>query len=397
MSVLTRYVKRKSGITIAVVLVASAALAIPSAQAVSHRTGTNRSATIDGYSSTVERIATATLSSRLGINRDRALNRLAHQQAQRALDAQLVRRLGSRSASSWINPTSGALTVNVLDERAAATVRAAGAVPRRVTHTSAALRGVTTSLNRLPTASGTAWYVDPVANRVQIVLSASAKGRAVTALRAAARRYGSMVSLTTTSAARFAVTAVGGEAIYSSTGFRCSAGFNVRSSSDTPYLITAGHCTNGLPSYRTGSISGTVLGASVDSEFPGDDFGAIRNSSGIAPTPGVALYDGTMQPISSASNAIAGETVCKSGSTTGLTCGSVLGTNVTVNYAQGRVYGLVETNVCVDSGDSGGSLFSGSAAIGLTSGGSQPACQTGSLSFFQPMTEVLSTYGVSLE
>lgn len=92
-----------------------------------------------------------------------------------------------------------------------------------------------------------------------------------------------------------------------------------------------------------------------------------------------------------------GQSICKSGSTTGLTCGTVQATGVTVNYAEGAVYGMVQTNVCTQPGDSGGSWFSGSTAIGITSGGTVGACsQSGFQSFFQPVTEALSAYGVSL-
>ena len=48
-----------------------------------------------------------------------------------------------------------------------------------------------------------------------------------------------------------------------------------------------------------------------------------------------------------------------------------------------------------EPGDSGGSLFDGTAAIGLTSGGSGN-CTFGGRTFFQPVTEPLSVYGVSV-
>ena len=55
--------------------------------------------------------------------------------------------------------------------------------------------------------------------------------------------------------------------------------------------------------------------------------------------------------------------------TTGLRSGTVQQVNATVSYAQGLVSGLIRTNVCAQPGDSGGPLFSGTAALGLTSGG----------------------------
>ena len=66
-----------------------------------------------------------------------------------------------------------------------------------------------------------------------------------------------------------------------------------------------------------------------------------------------------------------------------------------MNYAEGTVTGLIKTNVCAEGGDSGGSLFPGTRALGLTSGGSGN-CTFGGTTFFQPVTEVLSRYGVSV-
>ena len=67
-----------------------------------------------------------------------------------------------------------------------------------------------------------------------------------------------------------------------------------------------------------------------------------------------------------------------------------------MNYgADGIVYGLIQTNVCAEPGDSGGSLFAGTTALGLTSGGSGN-CSSGGTTFFQPVMEALSAYGVSV-
>ena len=85
----------------------------------------------------------------------------------------------------------------------------------------------------------------------------------------------------------------------------------------------------------------------------------------------------------------------RSGSTTGVHSGTVTALNATVNYAEGTVTGLIRTNVCAEGGDSGGSLFAGTKALGLTSGGSGN-CTTGGTTFFQPVTEALSAYGVSV-
>ena len=77
--------------------------------------------------------------------------------------------------------------------------------------------------------------------------------------------------------------------------------------------------------------------------------------------------------------------------------GTVTALNVTVRYSHGggTVNGLIQTTVCAEGGDSGGPLYDGSKAIGLTSGGSGD-CTSGGTTFFQPVTEALSAYGVTL-
>ena len=56
--------------------------------------------------------------------------------------------------------------------------------------------------------------------------------------------------------------------------------------------------------------------------------------------------------------------VCKNGSTTGWTCGTVLAINVTVCYPQGCVYGLVRTNMYSAPGDQGAPVYYRTELIG---------------------------------
>ena len=66
-----------------------------------------------------------------------------------------------------------------------------------------------------------------------------------------------------------------------------------------------------------------------------------------------------------------------------------------MNYSEGSVSGLIDTNVCAEPGDSGGALFDGSYAIGLTSGGSGD-CSSGGETFFQPVTAALGAEGATI-
>ncbi|MFC7219377.1 S1 family peptidase [Streptomyces polyrhachis] len=188
----------------------------------------------------------------------------------------------------------------------------------------------------------------------------------------------------------------GGQAIYSGGG-RCSVGFNVRNSAGTYYVLTAGHCTEGGGNWYTNSSNTTLIGPTVGSSFPTNDYGLIRYDNASLTHPGtVNLYNGTSQDIAGAGDAYVGQAVKRSGSTTGVHSGSVTGLNYSVNYGNGDVvYGMIRTTVCAEPGDSGGSLFAGSTALGLTSGGSGN-CSSGGTTFFQPVKEALSAYGVSV-
>jgi hypothetical protein len=166
-------------------------------------------------------------------------------------------------------------------------------------------------------------------------------------------------------------------------------------SGSTYYFLTAGHCGNISSTWYANSSQTSVLGTRAGTSFPGNDYAIIRYT-GSATHPGnVNLYNGSTQDIASAATPAVGTTVYRSGSTTGLRSGRVTALNSTVNYAEGSVSGLIRTTVCAEGGDSGGALFNGTVAYGLTSGGSGN-CSSGGVTFFQPVTEALSAYGVSV-
>jgi streptogrisin D len=302
----------------------------------------------------------------------------------------LTRSLGAQAAGAYLD-ASGRLTVNVLGARAAAQVRAAGATPRLVTRSSASLGRVQAALNAAGNAPvGASWGVDVASNTVLVSVPA---GRGA-AFVARARSFGSAVRVERTPAVRTQAF-YGGQAIYRG-GSRCSAGFNTRSGSGRNYVLTAGHCTDLGGTWTTSS--GQTIGPVAASSFPGNDYGAIRisNPASLDPRGGV-LHNGAFRDITGAGRVPVGSQACKAGSTTGTTCGTVQAYNVTVNYAEGTVFGLTRTNLCTQPGDSGGALYAGSLAQGITSGGTIGGCsQPGFRSFFQPADEALSVYGLTL-
>jgi streptogrisin D len=306
--------------------------------------------------------------------------------------AALVERLGDRSAGNYLD-ADGRMVVTVTDAAAAREVRASGGVPKLVTRGAAELNEAMLALDRSVRIPGTAWYVDPVSNQVVVDVDSTIAGEKLARVKAVAARYDGAIRIQQVPGTLSTLIS-GGEAIYAGGGGRCSLGFNVRSGS-AYYFLTAGHCTNIASNWYANSAQTSLLGTRAGSTFPGRDYGIVRYSGTTVQPGDVYLYNGTYRDITSAANATVGQTAQRSGSTTGVRSGSVTGLNATVNYAEGTVTGLIRTNICAQPGDSGGPLFSGSVALGLTSGGSGN-CTIGGVTYFQPVTAALSAYGVSI-
>ncbi|HET9380990.1 MAG TPA: S1 family peptidase [Streptomyces sp.] len=233
---------------------------------------------------------------------------------------------------------------------------------------------------------GTAWYTDAKSGKVVVTVDSTVSKAEIAKIKNEAGAKADALVIKHTPG-KFTKLIAGGEAITTG-GARCSLGFNVQNSAGTKYALTAGHCTNIGSSWNIGTRVGT--------SFPGNDYGIIQHSNPANADGRVYLYNGTYQDITNAANPYVGQSVKRSGSTTGVHSGTVTGLNATVNYgSSGIVYGMIQTNVCAEPGDSGGSLFAGSTALGLTSGGSGN-CSSGGTTFFQPVVEALNAYGVNV-
>jgi streptogrisin D len=239
---------------------------------------------------------------------------------------------------------------------------------------------------------GTAWATGSD-GKVTVSYDDTVTGAKYDALTAVTKSLGSQVTLTKV-AGKFTKKLSGGDAIYGGQ-YRCSLGFNVTDGSSY-YFLTAGHCGNIAAEWFADSGHGTSVGTTQGSSFPGNDYALVKYPAGTSEPPGnVNLYNGSFQEITSAGDASVGQQVQRSGSTTGLHGGTVTGVDATVNYAEGTVTGLIQTNVCAEGGDSGGALFAGEVALGLTSGGSGN-CSSGGTTFFQPVPEALGVYNVNV-
>ncbi|MFI5804232.1 S1 family peptidase [Streptomyces sp. NPDC051561] len=308
------------------------------------------------------------------------------------LASTLTKQLGGEAAGSYYDAKAKSLVVNVTDKAAADTVRAAGGQARIVEHTLAELKSARTTLKGKATIPGTSWATDPVSNKIVVTADRTVKGASLAKLTETVKALGSKAQLKH-SKGEFKPLIAGGDAIYGASA-RCSLGFNVTKGGE-PHFLTAGHCTADIQSWSD-KQGGAEIGKTADSNFPGSDYGLVKYS-GDTPHPSeVNLYNGSTQAITKAGDATVGQKVQRSGSTTQVHDGEVTGLDATVNYGNGQVVnGLIQTTVCAEPGDSGGALFAGDTALGLTSGGSGD-CSAGGETFFQPVPAALAATGTEI-
>ncbi|PZF93602.1 S1 family peptidase [Micromonospora deserti] len=230
---------------------------------------------------------------------------------------------------------------------------------------------------------GVAWYVDPRSDRVVVTADSTVSRAELAKIRQSAGDNAGAIQVQR-SPGVFTRLLSAGDAIYGG-GYRCSLGFNVVSGG-TYYFLTAGHCGDVANTWYTNSRQTTLIGPTVGSSFPGNDYALVRyDNTSLSHPGGFTVAD-----------AYVGESVKRTGSTTGTHSGTVTALNVTVRYVgSGTVRGMIQTNVCAEPGDSGGPLYDGSKALGITSGGSGN-CRSGGTTFYQPVREAANAYNVNV-
>ncbi|MFB9684327.1 S1 family peptidase [Amycolatopsis plumensis] len=330
----------------------------------------------------------------LGLTATQASARLTQEMTAARVLPGAQRAAGTAFGGAWFDPARGKLVVGVTDPAAADAVRQAGAEPVAARTSAARLDAAKAAIDASAKADPapaavSGWRADPRAGSVVVTVRPGARGADVDAFLARAAKAGPVTVATAPAAQPFSAGTVGGDPYYINGNTRCSIGFSVQGG-----FVSAGHC-GGTGSSVVG-WDGSWMGTFAGSSFPGNDYSFIRIGGGWWTAP-VVLGWGTVSDALVRGSWVApvGTSVCRSGSTTHWHCGTVLGQNETVNYAQGAVYQMTRTNVCAEPGDSGGSFITGDQAQGVTSGG-WGNCGSGGETWFQPVNEILQTYGLSL-
>ncbi|MEV5959216.1 S1 family peptidase [Streptomyces sp. NPDC051987] len=325
------------------------------------------------------------------------------------LAAQLQQLLGQAFAGSYYDSGKQQLVVNVIngDNNVVVQAEKAGAVVRQVRNSKSALAAVAQTLKAKATIPGTAWAVDPRTNKVVVTADSTVTGSKWDKLESTVQGLGSNMATLKKSSGTFKTLVSGGDAIFSQVQngtVRCSLGFNVTASDGSPAFLTAGHCGVAAKDWSD-SETGQPIATVDQAQFPGNgDFSLVKYNDATTQAPSeVNIGNGQTVAINQAVDATVGETVFRMGSTTGLHDGQVTALDATVNFQSetdpngvDTVTGLIQTNVCAEAGDSGGSLFTqDGGAVGMTSGGSGD-CTSGGETFFQPVTTALQATGATL-
>jgi len=337
----------------------------------------------------------------LGLDAEQATARVARELQATEVIEKLRSSAGDSFAGAWIAEDGTTLNVGVTDQALVAEITAAGATPAIMANSLSKLQQAKLALDNLDidqpktldTSSAdlgvAAYYVDVASNKLilEALSGSTAHAEALATqvgLAASEFEVRTVEEMPTTFA-----TVLGGDAYLINRGARCSIGFSV-----TTGFVSAGHC--GTVGSSATTSSGASLGTFSGSVFPGSaDMSYVRTVSGTTLRGYIDGYGQGNLPVSGSTAAATGASICRSGSTTGVFCGTVRALGATVNYAEGRVTGLTQTSVCAEPGDSGGSFYSGAQAQGVTSGGSGD-CSRGGTTYFQPVNEILSTYGLTL-
>jgi hypothetical protein len=323
------------------------------------------------------------------------------------------RQLGDAYAGSWIERRDDGSFVYVVAASGLSATKTAlpGDIEvREVRHSLKALEATKAALDdmvqRSPKGAAAlqgvhAWHVDPQSNSVVVAVAPDALAKGIDLI-ARSRADADVIRFETmVGQPELFATIRGGIEYVINNQYLCSVGFSVTRGS-TKGFATAGHCGRAGNSVRVGNEN---VGSFAQSNFPGNDRAWVQVGSAHTLQPWVSNWSGGNVIVRGSTEAATGASLCRSGRTTGYQCGTITAKNVTVNYAEGSVFGLTQSNACAGGGDSGGSWITGAGqAQGVTSGGNRAAGSNSNCSlpasqrrtYFDRINPILSQYGLSL-
>ncbi|MGH8793500.1 MAG: S1 family peptidase [Stackebrandtia sp.] len=339
----------------------------------------------------VDKIVLDSMARDFDMSRSEVYDRLAVDKVAVDVEEIAESEFGDAYAGTWVDADGAGATVAVSDAGLADRIAELGATAAIVDDT---LSDLDSSFNALVDVADTpegihSWYVDVAANAVTI--AAADENAAKEFADAAGVDYAEVVYEHSAEQARPLYDIRGGDAYYPGSS-RCSVGFAINHAGGSGF-VTAGHC--GSAGTSVSGYNQVALGSVQAATFPSADRAWVAANGNWTSVPRVNGYGQQDFTVADGNEAPSGASVCRSGSTTGVHCGTLGQKNQCVTYPQGTVCGMTRTNVCAEPGDSGGSWISGGSAQGVTSGGSGN-CSSGGTTYFYPLTPILNAYPVTL-
>ncbi|AWS47234.1 S1 family peptidase [Streptosporangium sp. 'caverna'] len=330
----------------------------------------------------------------LKLTAEQAQARLINEARLAPIEAKLRSRLGAHFGGSWFAGTiAQTLVVATTDPADLPQIIAAGAQGEIVKRSYAELDRAMNSLDgSLPgrLSGGAVRFVDVKNNRIIVLTTEPLETEDL--IQASGVDSSVVRAVQSPERPRLLDEVRGGDAYYVNVTSRCSIGFAVTRGSQNGF-VSAGHC--GKKGDATTGVNRAPQGVFQASSFPVDDAAWVSVNAKWMLRPVVNNGSGGTVPVAGSREAIEGASVCRSGSTTDWQCGVIRQRDASVTYPQGTVFGVTRTSVCAEPGDSGGSFISVDQAQGVTSGGSGD-CSSGGVTYFQPINEILTTYGLTL-
>ncbi|MFE0380553.1 S1 family peptidase [Streptomyces inhibens] len=353
----------------------------------------------------------------LGLTAEQVRTRLAQEADAHRAAAAVRRALSTPPAGMWFDKATGKLVVAVTGAVDAQRVRSAGAVPKTVPHSRAALTALVRQIagragNGVPGVTG--WGVDERANGVVVRVDRTRHTTGTDAFEQAVRDLATHAKIPVTversdqTPRQQQGTVVGGERWMPGSEGICSIGFTVTGPKGFQGFLTAGHCTL-TPDQAAYGQDGSRLGTSNQSGKHSvngreGDFGLVKvDQPGWTVSSTVAGQGGTPVTVTGAQEGLAGMTICRSGQSSGWHCGEITRVDQTVDYGTAVIEGLSYTNACSAAGDSGGSYVTqanASMAVGMHSGGGAAHCDNfggDTITIFQPIGEALAKWNLKLK
>lgn len=149
----------------------------------------------------------------------------------------------------------------------------------------------------------------------------------------------------------------------------CSTGFNGELDGK-PVVITAAHCA-GADGTRAALADGQEFGTMTQVRRDQIDTALVAVDPGLADrfrTNLVGTGPDTTQAITGTADPVVGQKACKTGFRTGFSCGTISEVDAQIDVAGSRtIDGAFTVDLCALPGDSGGVVFSGDKALGVSS------------------------------